>query len=183
MTALRAKDLAFLGAFIPAALAAAYIYLWRGDASRDAARLQATAASLVSQEDFAFEQARAARAAEAAAKELADEKAAPEPETLVECRADATAASRELAVLDVLRSSGLVAIRSESPQNDTAANAAEALVASGALRTCALRRWTLDGSYPAVKKALAEFAARRMPAIPVRLERGAANRWTLELLQ
>ena len=180
MTEIRDKDRLFLAVVVPALAIAAYIWLWRADAARKVAELEIRSASLVTNEDFAGAKALADRALKAAEEELASEKSAPPPATTVKGDPDATAAERESAVLSVFREAGLWVVRSEDVGGGAAG---DKLRATGTCREPRCRRYVLDGSYPAVRRALDAFVVREMAVVPERLEMREAGvaRWTMEV--
>ncbi len=191
MTAVRTKDKLFLIVVVPAVLAAAYAYFWRMDAAKRIERLETRRDSLVSEEDFPFEKAAAERRLASAREELERERATPPAELGVRARADATPAERERDVLRVFGECGLGIVRSnvegtvEELQSSSPASVAGgvALRETGFRPEPVLRRYVLDGSYPAVKRALDRFASEKLAVVPARVEMRDAERerWTLAL--
>lgn len=189
MIEVRTKDKIFTAVAIPLLAAAAYVWLWRMDA---AAKLEAQAkelSTLVEEEDYPFEMRRAQSRLADAQADLEAEKSTPMPQLEVAAAPNATLAKRESDVLAVLRESGLEIRRSElirvAADGETADAAIALRDASPGTRSApvALRRYTLDGTYPLVKKALETFAVRKMPVIAERLEMKSAPlaRWTMEV--
>ena len=182
----RAKDRLFVAAQLPVAIVAAYWYGWRSGASVRLAALEGRRDALVSAEDFDMEKARASRMLSASLAELKAEREAPEPEPKVVASPDMTLAEREEAVLGVFREAGLEVKSGETPEARGASAAGDALVAAAGWRRggpAAFRRYSLDGAYPCVKKALDAFAARRMGVVVEKVEMrdGGRGRWTLEV--
>ena len=165
MTEIRAKDKVFLAIAVPAAVAALYWFGWRADASKRVDALRERQAALVAQEDFDDEMARARRQAAEARDELAAERSMPAPAAKVRGDAAESEAERGRAVVETFRAAGLKIVRSELADSKPAA--------AGVLRTTGLRpspvvrRWTLDGSYPALEAALESFCADERAIVPV----------------
>ena len=183
----RTKDKLFVAVAAPLAAAAAYFFLWRVDAAKDLAELERRNDALVAEEDFPVAMRRAERQLADSAADLAAERAAPAPDAKMKADGGATSAERESAVLDVFRESGLVVVRGEARDGTTAdggpgAVIGEAAGIDGGWRAVC-RRYTLDGTYPAVKRALDAFAARRMAVVAEKAEmrESGRGRWTLEV--
>lgn len=190
MMEITTKDKLFLAFALPAALAAGYWHFWRVDAAKNLASLESTHATLVQVEDYPMEKRRAETALADAQAALEAEKRLPRPESKVEASKEAGFAERERAVLDVFTASGLVVMRSEkvdpATEADGVAQMADAIADATAWQggwRAECRKYILDGTYPAVKRALDAFAARKMAVIPSRAEmRENGNaRWTLEV--
>ena len=179
MTPLRTKDRLFLAVAIPAAATAAYFWLWRTDAAKKADALETEKAALVAPESFESAKASATAELEAARAELEREKSAPRPAKLLETAPGASPADREGAVLAAFRDAGIAVLRAEDAQGGKAGG--ELAAAAGFEPRC--RRYTLDGAYPAVRRALDLLASRRIAAIPEKIEmRGAgAARWIVTI--
>lgn len=181
----RAKDKIFLAAFIPAAVIGAYFYLWRMDASKDVAALEVKHASLVAADDFPLERRIREARLEDAKKALETAKSAPRAEPLAVADAAAAFALRERRAMRIFRDSGLVVVRSDAiaQEGGEEAAAASALKATGVCPNPSRRRYTLDGSYPAVKKALDAFCAERLAAIAERISMNPTGyaRWTIDV--
>ena len=180
MTPLRTKDRVFLLTAVPAAAVAAYIWLWRIDAARRADGLETRSAALVTVEGFDGEMALAGRQLASATRELEEEKSKIPPATNVKGDPSATAAERESEVLAVFRSAGLWAVRSEEAEGGPSG---QVLQAAGSRPDPRCRRYLLEGSYPAVKRALDLFVAKEMAVVPERLEMAGngAVRWMMEV--
>jgi len=180
----RAKDKVFLAVVVPLAAVAAYAFLWRADAARRLDSLVGRNAALVAPGDFPMEMRRAERRLADSAAELESERAVPAPAAKMSADAGATPAERESSVLNAFREAGLVVVRSETPEPQPEGGAGDAVseaVGPGGWRaTC--RRYTLDGTYPAVKRALDAFAARKMAVVVDKAEmrESGRGRWTLE---
>lgn len=182
MIEIRPKDRLFLLVAAPLALAAAYVFLWRGEA---AARLEAdgrTVRALVAPEDFDRTLAAAERARAEAEDGFARAQAEPVPAAAVAADAAESAAERERAVLAVFREAGLHVVSSR-PSAESDARALDALKATGS-RPGPLRRvYLVDGRYPDVVSALAVFSARKMAVVLESLSMSDAPlpRWKLEV--
>lgn len=188
MTEIRTKDKLFLAVVVPLALLAAYWYLWRADAGRQADELARRRVALVAEEDFPMEKRRADKALDEAKAELEAERGQPMPQTKVKADAQERAAERERAVLQVFREAGLTVVGSAATgetRRDAAqtGKAGEVLKATGARPVPLHRSYTIDGRYPDVVKALETLAAREMAVIPdgVVMRAEKRNRWTVEV--
>ena len=183
MTQIRTRDKVFLAVFLPLAIVGAYLYFWGGDAAKAVAAMRARREALVSAEDFPAEKRlREAKIAEAE-RALAVEKAIPPAAPKIAAASDATVAGREREVLRVFRESGLAVMRGETVEADSAEPVVAAMAATGLLPSPVCRRYTLDGTYPAVKRALDAFCRLRMAVVASRIGMDGAGfaRWTLEL--
>ena len=182
---IRTKDKIFLAVFIPAVVVGAYIYFWRIDAAKAVASLEARHASLVAIEDFPLEKRIRDARLEEARKELESEKATPRAEALVADNSGAAFAVRERRVMRIFREAGLVVVRSDAIDihNGEEAAAENALTATGLCPHPTRRSYTLDGSYPAVKKALDTFCGERLAAIAERISMRPSGyaRWTIDV--
>ena len=190
MTPVRAKDKLFLAVAIPLAAVALYAYAYRAGATRKLESLRMESASLVDEMTFDDDMRSAKRALAAAEAELATESSAPVPPSAVKASADESPAERERQVLEVLLTCGIGVIRTEdatpkSGANDGTARGGDALKATGVRPDPSLRRYTLDGAYPAVRRALGAFASRKMAVVPESLEmrENGRGRWTLSIWQ
>lgn len=183
MTAIRDQDRLFLRLAVPLALVAAYAYCWRIDAAKRLDALRGESAALVAAADFDFEMQKARRLLADAQAELERERAVPPPAAKVKGDANATVAGRESEVLRVLREAGLGIVRSEVVDGDARSEFGGKLAATGVRPDPVCRRYTLDGAYPAVRRALDAFAAGEMAVVPERVEMRAAGigRWTVTL--
>lgn len=181
---IREKDRLFVAVLAPVLAVCAYWWGWRADASRRIAALEEERARLVTAEEFPMRIAAAERDLESAKAELAAERARPRPEERVKSLDGVSFADRESDVLNVFREAGLDVLRSETPAaRPGAANAKDALQAASH-GDPKLRRYVVEGAYPAVKRALDAFSARRMPVVPERVEMAPAGdrvRWTMEV--
>lgn len=178
MTPVRTKDKLFLAVVVPLALVAAYVGLWRRNAAREVSALDARLAGLVEEADFPVEE----RKLEAALKRAAEARAAAEalPPVRAAVRADAAArpAEREREVVAVLREAGLSVLRSERVSEVRGESAGAAVLrATGARPEPVLRRYLLDGGYPAVRRALGAFAAREMAVVIETVAMRADGKW------
>lgn len=179
----RAKDKIFMAVFIPIAIGAAYAWFWRIDASKAMVALEAEHDRLVAVEDFPLEERiRKARLADAE-RELEDERATAPAEPKVVADAVASVALREREVMKVFSDAGLAVMRCEAVAAKRSCISPEALAATGLCPTPVCRRYTLDGSYPAVKRALDAFCRTRSAAIPDSLSMRSTGfaRWTVEV--
>ena len=190
MTPVRAKDKLFLAVAIPLTAVAIYSYAYRADAARKLDSLRKESASLVDEMTFDDDMRSAKRALAAAEAELATESSAPVPPSEVNASADESPAERERQVLEVLLTCGIGVVRTEdasqkSGANDVTARGGDALKATGLRPEPSLRRYTLDGAYPAVRRALGAFAAKKMAVVPESLEmrESGRGRWTLSVWQ
>lgn len=176
----------FVAAVAPLAVAAAYLYGWRLAAAARLDSLESRHAALVQTEDFPAEMARAERRLKESAAELEAERAAPGPELKAVPPQGTALAERESAVLGVFAEAGLSVLRGEdAPERGLSSSAGEALTRAVGRDgwSAACRRYVIDGTYPAVKRALDVFAARRMAVVPggVSMREGGRGRWTLEV--
>ena len=184
MTEIRTKDKIFLAFFLPIAIVGAYAWLWRADAAKNIRALERQRSALVTAEDFPYEKRLRENALAAAKTELAAEESAPRPEPKVVAAAEQALAAREREAMRIFRASGLTVVRSEAVD---AANgdciARDALRDAGACDAPALRRYSLDGTYPAVKRALDAFCASRMAVVAERVEMrpAAFARWSIDV--
>lgn len=188
MIEVRAQDKIFLALLVPVALVAGYVYFWRLDAARRLDDLMRRNATLVAVEDFPSRKRMAERARDDAREALATERAVPRPPAKMQADPNATFAERERAVLDVFRAAGLCVVRGETLPKSSAIdeNAGGAIWrAAGWQRgwSAEHRRYELDGTYPAVKRALDVFSARQMAVIPEKVEMHAPGlaRWIVEV--
>ena len=180
MEAIRTKDLLFLACVVPLAAVAAYVCLWRTDASRRADALARECASLVSAGDYPDERAALEhRLAEAKAELVAERQAPPPAEQVLADPADRLA-DRELAVIETFRAAGLAVVRSATCDRATARFAA-VLQASGTRPQPACREYALEGPYPALVAALRTFERRKMAVIPDCVEMPRPGRWIVAL--
>lgn len=181
MTAIRTQDRLFVFLAVPLALVAAYVWFWRIDTARQIRAARGESAALVTADDFPFEMKKAERRLADARAELAAEQALPPPVLKVKGNAAATAAERESEVLRILRAAGLGILRSDVVTD--AGALAEKLAATGVCPAPIGRRYTLDGAYPAVRRALDAFAAEERAVLVERVEMRAAGagRWTITL--
>lgn len=181
---IRKKDMAFLAAFLPVAIIGAYAYLWRIDAAKSIANLRASHEKLVKVDDFPLEERiRKARLADAE-RQLENERSIAPAEAKVVADAAASVAVREREIMKVFSEAGLVVIRCDAVAQSREDSAASALSATGLRPSPACRRYTLDGTYPAVKRALNAFCRARMAVIPESLTMRPSGfaRWNLEIL-
>ena len=183
MTEIRTQDKLFVFLAVPLALVAAYVWFWRIDAARQVRAARGESAALVTAADFPFEMQKAERRLADARAALAAEQAVPPPALKVKGDAAATAARRESDVLRILRAAGLGILRSEVVTDDAGAALAGKLAATGVCPAPIGRRYTLDGAYPAVRRALDAFAAEERAVLTERVEMRAAGagRWTITL--
>lgn len=180
---IRTKDKIFLAVFLPVAIIGAYAYLWRMDAAKSIASLADSHANLVAVEDFPMEERiRKARLSEAE-QELELERALPLAEQKVVADAAASVAMREREVMKVFADAGLAVMRCDATSENHADASAAALSATGLCPAPVRRRYTLDGTYPAVKRALDAFCRARMAVIPESLVMRPSGfaRWALEI--
>ena len=190
MTEIRTKDKLFLAGIVPAALLAAYWYVWRADAGRRMATLEGRRSALVTEEDFPMEKLQAEREFTAAMAELEAEKKIPMPQATMKADPQDHAASRERQTLQAFRDAGLTVAGSKNVgadgQNDAQARKAGELLKATGSRPFPIRRsYTIDGRYPDIVKALRYFSERKMAVIPdkVQMRPDDRNRWTVEVWQ
>lgn len=195
MIEVRTKDLVFLAVAFPLAVAAVYWFGWRTDAVRRIGELERRQATLVSEENFAFEMAKARRELASAEEELAAERKMPPPTVQVRTVGGVPQAERERGVLSVLRASGLLvtSVTSSSVEergeglswagDAHASIGGERLKAAGACEQPILRVFSVEGRYPQVVKALERFEILKMAVVPERLEmtEGSRGRWNLSI--
>ena len=165
MTEIRTKDKLFLAVAVPLAAAAIYWFGWRADAGSRIDALRQRQSALVSQEDFDDEMARARRQADAAREELAAERSAPAPVSKVKGSAGESEAERSRTVVETLRAAGLKIVRSEV--SDGRETASDALKRTGIRPSPTVRRWTVDGTYPALMSALDRFVSDELAVVPL----------------
>lgn len=188
---IRAKDILFITVAGPGALVAAYLWLWRPPLVASTVELAGRSTSLVAVEDYEMNKRHAHARLNEAREALEAARNVPQAQTKVAAPKDLAQAARERAALNILRSARLDVIRSASGHERSTSAAAhldgehapdaqralhEALPELDPIR----RRWTLDGSYPALKRALNAFATSLEPVIPERLEMTGQGSWILE---
>jgi hypothetical protein len=195
MTPVRTKDKLFLAIAAPLAAAAAYFWCYRADAAKKLEAIRGETAALVSQETFDDEMRIARRRLADATEELEAERKVKPSVAKVKGDAAETPAEREREVLRVFRDCGIGVMRTEEAQRGTFAadrgqdgldaRAARALAATGVRAEPVMRRYVLDGAYPAVRNALGVFASREMAVVPVSVEmrENGRGRWTVLLWQ
>ena len=180
---IRTKDKIFLAVFLPLAIIGAYVHFWRMDAAKSLAALEASHAQLVAVEDFPLEERiRKARLAEAE-QQLENERAIPPADAKVVADAAASVAVREREIMKVFSDAGLAVVRCDAVADKGDDSSAAALSATGLRPSPICRRYTLDGTYPAVKRALDVFCRDRMAVIPDSLAMRPSGfaRWSLEI--
>ena len=165
MTEIRTKDKIFLAIVVPAAVAALYWFGWREGEWRKIDALRQRQSALVSQEDFDDEMARANRQVRAAREELAAERNVAAPASKVKGNAGESEAERGRAVVETLRAAGLKIVRSEV--SDGAQSVLDALKRTAVRPNPTVRRWTVDGAYPALMSALDGFVSGELALVPV----------------
>lgn len=187
MTPVRTKDKIFLALVLPLAAAGAYWYFWRAEAAARLDRLEAEHEALVAVEDYPMEKRRAENRLADAQAALEREKAMPLPAAKMKAEEDASVADRARAVLDVFREHGIVVLRSELVEDATQNQECREAIWKAALWKrgwrAKLHRYTLDGPYPAVKRALDAFCDKQMAVIVEKtsMAPGASARWVLEV--
>ena len=194
MTPIRTKDKLFLAIAVPLAAAGAYFWCYRADAVKKLDALRGETAALVSQDTFDDEMRIARRKLADAEEELAAERKVAPVVGKVKGDAAETPAEREREVLRVFRDCGIGVMRTEDALRGSSAaqvrdgldaRAAHSLMATGVRPEPVLRRYVLDGAYPAVRNALGVIASREMAVIPVSVEmrENGRGRWTVLLWQ
>ena len=185
----RVKDKLFLLIAVPLAAAALYVWQYRADAAKRITTNESRLAALVEPEDFPFEKKRAEQNLAAARQELERERATPVPTARVKGERGETAAARELAVIEIFREAGLLVRRGETRFTRTEESAvsvpgAATLKATGVRPEPIARRYTLEGPYPALQKALKIFAERELAVVvtSIAMREGGEGRWTLEVV-
>ncbi len=153
----RLKDILFALIAVPAFIAGAYIWLWRGDMVREERELLARSAAMVAVDDFPLARRRiVSRLEEARARLASAQAAAPKPDE------SASVTGRERAALACMARSGLTVMRVSNCASDGSA-----------------RLFSVAGTYPAVRRALEAFM-RGKEATVRRLEMSKAGTWELE---
>jgi len=180
MDAIRTKDKLFLLVVAPLALAAAYVFLWRGDAVRRVDACRGELAELVSAEDFPDARAQAERRLAQALEELSAEKKVAMPAAQVTAEVGDSVAARERAVRSVFRQAGLVVTRSAHAEPKAPA-AGDALRRTGVRPDPVCRLYVIDGGYAPLCTALRTFGIRKMAVIPDRVEMARPGHWTVAL--
>lgn len=199
MTEIRTKDKLFLAIVVPLAAVACYWFGWRTDAARRFGDLERRHATLVAEDDFDFEMAKARRELAASEADLEAERKIPVPEAKVKARRESVAAERERAVLEVLHGAGLFVSAASGAQvelnpqyenedalsveSERAFVGGDILKATGVCLEPILRMYVVEGRYPQVVKALEAFATRQMAVIPeqVNVSESGRGRWKLSL--
>lgn len=179
MTEIRAKDRLFVALTLPLTVAALYLYAWRGEAAKELESAERRRASLVAEEDFESQLAKARRERKSAEEELAAERKIPMPEAAVKANPADGETEREAAVLNVFREAGLRVAASE-PAGDAGKNR-DMLQAAGCRPRPMTRRYVLEGGYAQTVKALSVFAERKMAVITEKADMPEAGHWTLEI--
>lgn len=178
MTPVRTKDKLFLAVAVPLVLVAAYMGLWRRDAARAVSELDARLAGLVEAADFPFEERKLKEGLRRAEEARAAAEALPPVRAAVRADAAARPAEREREVIAVLREAGLAVMRSERAAEMRGETAGAAVLrATGTRPEPVLRRYLLDGGYPAVRRALGAFAAREMAVVVETVAMRADGKW------
>ncbi|MCR5415049.1 MAG: hypothetical protein K6F50_10040 [Kiritimatiellae bacterium] len=188
MTELRAKDKLFLAFLLPAAAVAAYVWFWRIDEAKKIKNLEATCSSLIGAEDRDMEKSSALADLADAKRRLEAEKAIPPAKVSVDANPSSSEADREGDVLRIFVKSGLSVLRAEpvdpGPNGERfGLPGRDALISTGFRPSPALRRYTLDGPYPAMRNALDSLADGLLAVVPAALEMSEAGhgRWVLTL--
>ena len=178
---IRTKDRLFLLVAVPVAAAAGYCWLWRSDAVKQIDTLERRCAALVEKEDFPLEKKRAERELGLAGAELEKERKIETRSPEVVAERGENAAERERTVLAVFRESGLAVRRGEIVKEPNAA--AATLKATGLRPKPVVRRYTLEGRYPQLVRALELFASRKLAVIVASIAMGGGDRgrWILEV--
>ena len=184
MTALRIRDKLFVVLVIPAALLGAYIYYWRIPHAEKVKTASEACAKLITPEKHAEEKAKLQKLVADTAAELEAEKKMNVPESKIAAGAGDTVAAREQAVLDVFRDAGLRVVSSEINNAEDGGARGGAVLRATALRPSPRgRRYSLEGSYSAVRRALELITERKCAVIAERLEMegGEGEKWSLLL--
>jgi len=187
MTPLRDKDRLFLAVAVPAAILAAYFFLWRAPHSAKVRSYREKCEALVHPDDFPAEKRKLEKRLADSAAELEEEKNTPPPESTMKGAAQDNIAIRERAVLEVLREAGLQVVSSDVVEPGAAGGNAQPQRGGDVLRATALRpnprmrRYRLGGGYAAMRRALEIMAERKCAVIPERLEMDGGDGWTLLL--
>lgn len=182
MTALRIRDKLFVVLVIPAALLGAYIYYWRIPHAEKVKTASEACAKLITPEKHAEEKAKLQKLVSDTAAELEAEKKTNVPESRIAAGAGDTVAAREQAVLDVFRDAGLRVVSSEINNAEDGGARGGAVLRATALRPSPRgRRYSLEGSYSAVRRALELITERKCAVIAERLEMEGGEKWSLLL--
>ena len=167
MTPLRTKDLAFVAVALPVAMVAAYFWLWRADAAKKLDRLETECRNLAEVDEYPSLKAAAERRLAEARSALEREKSAETDESSVVRSGGRPEAMRENDVLRVFGEAGANVLKSEL----VAGSPAGALLsAASGIEKPVCRKYTLEGPYPAIKRALDLFSSKKMAVIPERVE-------------
>ena len=188
MTALRFRDKLFVVVVVPAALLSAYVYFWRAPYAAKVKTDTESCAKLMTPENFAAEKQKCAAEKQKREKLVADsaaeldrENKTPTPEAKIAAAAGDTVAARERAVFEVFRDAGLRIVSSEVCGDGGGARGGGVLRATAYRPSPRARRYRLEGSYSAVKKALELIVERKCAVIPERLEMNGGENWTVFL--
>jgi len=180
MVPIRTKDKVFLAVVVPTAVAAAYWHFWRSDVTRRIDALERERDALVAVGDFPVEKTQAERQLASAQEALTAERKVPMPDTKVKGNASDNVASRELTVLEILRSAGLTVTRSVVTER-MESHAGSVLRATGTRPQPVCRTYEIGGRYPDFLNALRTLAARELAVIPECVGMPKPGQWTLTL--
>ena len=167
MTPLRTKDLVFIAVVLPVLSAAAYFHFWRKDAAARLDRLETECRGLVDPEEYPELKAAAERRLDEARAALEKEKNVKADESVVMRSAGRPEAMRENDVLRVFGEAGANVLKSERVPGSSAG---ALLSAASGIESPVCRKYTLEGPYPAIKRALDLFSSKRMAVVPERVE-------------
>lgn len=178
MIEVRAKDRLFVLVVLPLALAGSYLGFVRTGLSERLEKLTMRERELVAEEDFPLELRRAEMRRDEARAELAAEKAMPPPVSRVKSTAGARLAEREAAAIAVLREAGL----SVSKMEHVEGGEVTILRSTGLCPDPMVRGFSIDGGYPAVKRALEILVERELALAVQRLAMDENGRWRIEII-
>lgn len=181
MTALRLRDKIFVTVVVPAALLGSYVYFWRIPHMEKVKKESESCAKLITPENYAAEKQKREKLVADSAAELANEKKTPVPEAKITASAGDSIAARERVVLEVFRDSGLRIISSELCGEGGGSRGGGVLRATGYRPSPRARRYKLEGSYAAMRRALGLIVERKCAVIPERLEMYEGDTWSLFL--
>lgn len=178
MIEVRVKDRLFVLVMLPLALAGLYLGFVRTGLSERLEKLTMRERELVTEEDFPLELRRAEMRRDEACAELAAAKAMPPPVSRVKATAGASLAEREAAAIAVLRETGLSVAKMERVEGGDVA----ILQLTGFCPNPVVRGFSIDGGYPAVKRALEILVERELALAVQRLAMDEDGRWRIEII-
>lgn len=180
---IRTKDKIFLAVVVPIVVVFAYVWLWRAEAVQGLARLSAQERALVGVEDFPQVKRTEEQRLLSAERERTLEREQPPTKPLVVADPAARVAERDRKTISVFREMGLLVLKADDVTDGqkTSRRAMDVLKATGALPQPVLRRYRLEGGYPAVRRSLRAFAEREMAVVVERVSMTEDGKWEVDL--